>query len=455
MKISLHGACREVTGSCVLIETEKTKFLFDCGMFQGEDYADNKNLDDFNFNPKEIDFVFLSHAHIDHCGRLPKLYRDGFRGKVYCTEPTLDLTALMLDDSVGIITSEAQERGHEPLFTLEDVSGLINLLEPLEYGREYKINDEIKIKLGNSGHILGSAFFEVWIKEGSKKEKKIVYSGDLGKAPARIIKDPEIVAGADLVFIESTYARDTHETKEEGRAIIKQAIVDCIRNKGTLIIPVFAMEKSQEILYELNHMAENGEIPRVKMFLDSPLAIRATEIYRKYKNLYDEESKKILLKDDDLFDFPGMEFTLSRDDSMKINVTNPPKVILAGGGMCVGGRIQHHLKFNLAEENTHVLLVAYQAKGTLGRKLMKGFEYVDIHGDSIPVRAKVSVVNSYSAHADRDALISWLKAIKAPTPKKVFIVHGAESSGLDFQEDAGKELESEFILPEYGKLYEF
>lgn len=454
MKVSFHGACREVTGSCVLIETEKLKFLFDCGMFQGEVYADDKNFADFSFRPEEIDFVFLSHAHIDHCGRLPKLYRDGFRGKIYCTGATADLSALMLEDSVGIVFSEAEERGVEPLFSAEDVAGIVRLFETLPYGKETKITNEIKVKLGNSGHILGSAFFELWLKEEGKEEKKIVYSGDLGKAPARIIKDPEIVGGADLVFIESTYARDKHETKEEGLAMIKKAIIDCIRNKGTLIIPVFAMEKSQEILYELNHLAENKEIPRVKMFLDSPLAIRATEIYRKYEDLYDKESKEILLHDNDLFDFPGMEFTLTRADSMKINSTPAPKVILAGGGMCVGGRIQHHLKHNIAEENTHVLLVAYQAKGTLGRKLMKGFEYVDIYGDSIPVRAKVSVVNSYSAHADKGALMLWLKAIKSPVPKNIFIVHGEESSGLDFQANASKEIASNFILPNYGKTYE-
>ncbi|NCN22544.1 MBL fold metallo-hydrolase [Candidatus Falkowbacteria bacterium] len=454
MKISFHGACREVTGSCILIESGKTKFLFDCGMFQGEDYASDKNADDFTFNPKEIDFVLLSHAHIDHCGRLPKLYRDGFRGKVYCTEATADLTALMLEDSVGIVFSEAEERGVEPLFSADDVAGIVRLLEPLVYDKKVEINSGIKVKLGNSGHILGSSFFEVWLKEGAK-EKKIVYSGDLGKAPARIIKDPDVVNGADLVFIESTYARDTHESKEEGRAMIKKAIIDCVKNKGTLIIPVFAMEKSQEILYELNHLAENGEIPRLPMFLDSPLAIRSTEIYRKYEDLYDKDSKEILLHDNDLFDFPGMEFTLSRDDSMKINSLKPPKVILAGGGMCVGGRIQHHLKFNLDNEKNHVLLVAYQAKGTLGRKLMKKYEFVDIHGSRIPVRAKVSVVNSYSAHADHGALMSWLKAIKKPVPKNVFIVHGAESSGLDFQIDAGKEIASNFILPEYGKSYEF
>jgi len=454
MKISFHGACREVTGSCILIESGKTKFLFDCGMFQGEDYASDKNADDFTFNPKEIDFVLLSHAHIDHCGRLPKLYRDGFRGKVYCTEATADLTALMLEDSVGIVFSEAEERGVEPLFSADDVAGIVRLLEPLVYDKKVEINSGIKVKLGNSGHILGSSFFEVWLKEGAK-EKKIVYSGDLGKAPARIIKDPDVVNGADLVFAQSTYARDTHESKEEGRAMIKKAIIDCVKNKGTLIIPVFAMEKSQEILYELNHLAENGEIPRLPMFLDSPLAIRSTEIYRKYEDLYDKDSKEILLHDNDLFDFPGMEFTLSRDDSMKINSLKPPKVILAGGGMCVGGRIQHHLKFNLDNEKNHVLLVAYQAKGTLGRKLMKKYEFVDIHGSRIPVRAKVSVVNSYSAHADHGALMSWLKAIKKPVPKNVFIVHGAESSGLDFQIDAGKEIASNFILPEYGKSYEF
>ncbi|MFA5421109.1 MAG: MBL fold metallo-hydrolase, partial [Patescibacteria group bacterium] len=255
MKISFHGACREVTGSCILIETNNSKFLLDCGMFQGESFVSNRNFDDFDFNPAEIDFVLLSHAHIDHCGRLPKLYKHGFRGKIYCTAATRDLSVLMLSDSAKIIASEALSHGSEPFYSFEDVDNVSRLFKDLPYNEEIRISGDVKIRLKNSGHILGSAFFEIWVKEG-KSEKKLVFSGDLGNSPARIIRDLEFVDGADIVFIESTYAGMNHESREEGLKEIREAIIRSINNNGTLMIPIFALEKVQEILYELNHLAE-------------------------------------------------------------------------------------------------------------------------------------------------------------------------------------------------------
>ncbi len=454
MKISFHGACREVTGSCVLIETNKVKFLLDCGMFQGEHFAQSRNFDDFSFDPKSIDFVLLSHAHIDHCGRIPKLYKDGFRGKVYCTSATKDLTALMLEDSSRIINRESSEIGRDPFYSEEDAALSIKLFHDLPYNEEIIIANGVRVRLKNSGHILGSCFFEIWIKEGNI-EKKLVYSGDLGNSPARIIRDLENTDGADIVFIESTYAGLVHESRDDGIKMIRKAIIESVESKGVLMIPIFALEKVQEILYELNDLVENKKIPYVPIFLDSPLAIKATEIYRDYEYLYDKDSLKLISMGDDLFDFPGLEFTLSADDSRKINNIPAPKVVLAGSGMCNGGRIHYHLKFNLADENSQVLLVAYQVHGTLGRKILDGHKTVKIDHQNIPVKAKVSVINSYSAHADHVALINWLRKIKKPRPKYVFVMHGEEEANNILAQDISNKIKTKPIVPEFGQVYEF
>ncbi len=454
MKISFHGACREVTGSCILIETKKVKFLVDCGMFQGESFATSRNFDDFSFDPKTIDFVLLTHAHTDHCGRLPKLYKDGFKGKIYCTGATRDLTGLMLADSARIIGQEAREHRLTPFYLEEDAVNVMRLFHELPYNKEVIIAGGIKVKLRNSGHILGSCFFEVWIKEG-RTEKKIVFSGDLGDSSARIIRDLEYTTGADLVFTESTYAGVTHETRDEGTKKIRQAIIECVKNRGVLMIPIFALEKVQEILYELNSLVEAHKIPYVPMFLDSPLAIKSTEVYRDYQYLYDKESMKLIISGDDLFSFSGLTFTPTSDDSKKINSLPTPKVILAGSGMCSGGRILYHLKFYLNDPNSHVLLVAFQVKGSLGRQLMKGEKSVVIDNTNVPVKAKVSVINSYSAHADHQAIMAWLKKIKSPKPKHIFVIHGEEEANNILANDISKKIKTHPIIPEYDQIYEF
>jgi metallo-beta-lactamase family protein len=454
MKISFHGACREVTGSCVLVETSKTKFLFDCGMFQGEAFALNRNFDDFDFDPKSIDFVFLTHAHIDHSGRLPKLYKEGFRGKVYSTAATKDLARLMLADSSGIIAREASDMGVEPFYSEKDATVVMNLFEPLSYGKKIRISSDIEIRLRNAGHVLGSALFEVWVKEGGE-EKKIVYTGDLGNSPSRIIKDAEFIEGADLVFMESTYAGVRHESHQDGIKMIRKAIIECIENKGTLMIPVFALRKTQEILYELNDLIENKKVPSIPVFLDSPLAIKITNVYEDYEHLYSEEPVELIYSGDELFDFPGLKCTFSVDESKEINTSPKPKIILAGSGMCTGGRISHHLKFNLSDPNSQVLLVAFQVKGSLGRKLLTGHKSVKIDNSHVPVKAKISVINSYSAHADHDALIEWVKKIKKPKPKHVFVMHGEEESSEVLAREILEKTKNKTIVPEYKQVYEF
>lgn len=453
MKISFHGACREVTGSCILIENEKYSFLVDCGMFQDNRFSSNKNFEHFGFEVKDIDFVLLTHAHMDHCGRLPKLYKEGFRGNIYCTAATRDLAELMLIDSARIIRQEAAEHETEPLYTEDDVAGLSQLFKTIEYDENFEINKDIKVRLMDAGHILGSAIFEVWAKDGVI-EKKLVFSGDLGNSPTPIIRDAEYIDGADVVCVESTYAGRVHESKKDGLKAIRQAITDSIGNHGVLMIPIFVLEKAQEILFELNYLIENKQVPSVPMFLDSPLAIKAIAVYKKYSQIYNNKAQSLVKGGDDLFNFPGLEYTQTREESKKINGVPAPKVILAGSGMCTGGRIPHHLKFNLGDPKSQLLIVSYQVEGSLGRKLLDGAREVEVDGALVRVRAKISALGCYSSHADHPHLMKWIKTIIKPEPKKIFVIHGEASGNQLLADDLRKKFGSESLVPEYGQKYE-
>ncbi len=454
MKISFHGACQEVTGSCILIETQSLKFLVDCGIFQGQHFASKRNLEKFSFDPKTIDFVLLTHAHLDHCGRLPKLFKEGFLGKIYCTEPTADFAEIMLADSARVILEEAKRNNIQPLYRESDVLEMIRHFEPLPYREIKKIADSIKIKMIDAGHILGSAIFEVWITEKGK-EKKLVFSGDLGNPPAPIVRDTEFINDADLVFVESTYGGKIHEKSSERLKLLHQAIIDSVGSGGVLMIPAFALERTQEVLYELNYLAENKKIPYVPIFVDSPLAIKATAVYKKYVDMYDQQSQELIMKGDDLFNFPGLKYTASTQESKSINTTPPPKVILAGSGMCVGGRMPHHLKFNLANPKNHLLIVSYQAEGSLGRELLNGAKLVIIDEEKIKVKAKVSAIGGYSSHADHPKLLNWLGKITSPKPSKIFIVHGEEAGNEALASDIKNKLKIASQIPEYGQVYQF
>lgn len=452
MKISFHGACKEVTGSCALVETEKYKFLVDCGSFQGEEFSTDQNADPFSFNSKEIDFVLLTHAHLDHCGRLPKLLKEGFNGKIYATGPTKELVSIILLDAAKIMS---EKQGIDPslLFTEEDVEKLLEFFVVIDHKKEFVINEDIKFEIKDSGHILGSVSFRVFIKD-SGITKKIVFSGDLGNPPAPIIKDTEFFDGADIVIVESTYGGLTHEDREIGKRAIRDAINDVIKKKGVLIIPVFAVERSQEILYELKTMVDNNLIQKVRIFFDSPMAINALDIYKKYLDFYDDESRALVESGKDIFNFRGMELTPTPDDSKKINSTNPPKVILAGSGMCNGGRVLHHLKFNLENPKTHVMLLSFQAKNTLGRKLMDGEKLVTINDESIKVKAKISTYGCFSSHADEKKLEKFITNLENPIPKNIFINHGEEDRSLEFLKNLKKMSNNNIIIPEFQTKYE-
>ncbi len=423
MHITFHGAAREVTGSCHLIDTDHSRLLIDCGMFQGRKFAEEENADDFPFDPKSIDAVVLTHAHMDHCGRLPKLVKDGFRGSIFCTAATRDFAAVMLRDSAKVIWWEAKKDQRPPVYENKHVTQAVRQMVAVPYHQTKRVTDDVTVELFDAGHILGSAFARLTVGRGSDR-KTVLFSGDLGNPPAPIVRDTEPAVGADYVVVESTYGNRVHEPASQRLQLLQQAVEQSVKRGGTLMIPAFALERTQEVLYELNHLVENDIVPDVPIYVDSPLAIAATAVYKKYTKYYDKESKALIQAGDDLFNFPGLQYTKTVQQSKKINSTNPPKVILAGSGMLVGGRMMHHLKRYLPDPNSHLLIISYQPKGGLGRKLLDGARFVMVDDDRIPVRCHISAIGGYSSHADQPKLLRWLEAVKQPQPQKVFIVHG-------------------------------
>ncbi|MFA6228032.1 MAG: MBL fold metallo-hydrolase [Patescibacteria group bacterium] len=452
MDISFHGAAGEVTGSCILVKTKKTKFLVDCGMFQGSQFARQENFEAWPFEPAEIDFVVLTHAHIDHCGRLPKLYADGFRGKIYCTGATKELTAIILLDAAKVIKEEVRRHGGEVLYRDKDVYGVIPLLWSLNYDQKQKLSADVAVCLRDAGHILGSAIAEVWVKEGLKAQK-IVFSGDLGNPPAPIVRDTEFISGADYVVVESTYGGRIHEPAEMRSQILRQSILDSIGRGGVLMIPTFALERTQEVLYELNYLHETRQIPRVPVYLDSPLAIDALDIYKRHTQLFDAEAKERISSGDALFNFEGLELARTAEQSKRINRVAAPKVILAGSGMANGGRILFHLKLYLPNSKSQLLIISYQAEGSLGRLLKDGAKKVTIDGEKVEVKAKITAIGSYSSHADQPKLLHWLKTINSPKPKIVFINHGEEKSSLMLADGIRQKLGIEVTIPKRDQQF--
>lgn len=426
MKIVFHGAAQEVTGSCFQIITNSgSQYLVDCGMFQGNSELEKLNSQDFNFNPKNIEAVFLTHAHLDHSGLLPKLYRQGFRGKIFTTKATKDLCKLLFEDAANIITDNYLRTGERPIYELEDVNGCLDLFSTLDY-KEKKEFNSITFTFNDAGHILGSAFIEMEL-EG----KKIIFSGDLGNHPSPIVRTPSIPKDADYVFIESTYGGITHEDQKERLRKFKQAVYNVFNKESTLLIPSFALERTQEIMYELNNMVENGEIVSLPVFVDSPLANKITKVFRNYENLYDKETMAIIKAGDDIFNFPGLVMTNTVDESKRINSVRGPKIVIAGSGMCHGGRIMKHLKQYIENPNNFLEFVGYQAEGTLGRKLFDGSKKVTIENQEFDVKMAIDAIGGYSAHADQPQIISWISNLDRKKLKKIIIVHGEKIKGED------------------------
>ena len=452
MKIKFCGAASGVTGSCHLISTENHKILLDCGQFQGGKQMEALNEEPFPFEPSEIECVILSHAHIDHCGRLPLLVKRGFRGRIYCTDATADLLDVMLKDSGFIHEKEAEWQNRkneragrkpvEPLYTLKDSEETLKLVSPVMYDQLFELNDAMKIVFNDAGHILGSAITERWVTEG-ERITKVVFSGDLGVMDRPILRDPTIIKKADCVIMESTYGNRLHPENSTSISELLDIVLKTIRRGGTVVIPSFAVGRTQELIYEFNRFYERkpelrAELDKITVYIDSPMATTATEVFRKNAQVFDEETKAYILKGDNPLDFPNLRFTRSTAESQALNADSKPKVIISASGMCEAGRIRHHLKHNLWDPNSSVVFVGYQAEGTLGRLLVNGIRDVALFGEAIHVNAEIYNLEGFSGHADRNGLISWLKGFRRK-PSQLFLVHGEEESKMELADTIRKE----------------
>lgn len=436
IRVTCLGGAGSVTGSNYLVESSQgKKVIVDCGLFQGGRQMEERNWADWGFDPGQISTLFLTHAHIDHSGRIPKLVKDGFKGKIFTSPPTAELCEIMLLDSAHIQEMDAEwqtrkskrraQKEIEPLYTAQDAEESVNLLAPIERDQIIEVEPGIKARLRNAGHILGSSILELWIEEDSNPVK-IVFSGDIGKSHQLIVKDPQEVFDADYLFIESTYGNRLHRTFEDSIRELLEAINYAVSNGEKVIIPAFAVERTQEILYILGEFYRDGKLPDIPIYLDSPLAIKATRIFRKNKKYYDEEAMAIVKEGFDPFDMPMLRFTESTKDSMAINERAGSAIILAANGMCTAGRIKHHLKHNLWKEGASLVIVGFQAQGTTGRRIVDGAKEVKIFHESVAVKAKVFTIGGFSSHADQNDLLEWVSHFES-TPK-VFAVHGEESA---------------------------
>jgi len=431
VSIQFCGGAGSVTGANYVIDNGRIRFVVDCGLIQGGREADELNYVPFVYNPADIDFMIATHTHIDHIGRIPKLVKEGFRGEIYSTYPTEEFAEVSLRDTVSIMEHDHTQ---VPLFGAEDVDQSVAQWRGREYHEIYEINENISFRFQDAGHILGSAITEIWVLDPEKgKRIKLVFSGDLGNIPSVLLRKYDYIAEADYVIVESCYGDRIHQKLAERKEILKQAIKDTIDRKSVLLMPTFSIERTQDILYELNDIIENhsgnilqrDKVGKIDVYLDSPLAIKATNIHAKYTQYYNQEAKQ-LSKTDDIFDFPFLTFTESREDSMKINSQPQPKMIMAGSGMSTGGRVLYHEERYLSNPKNILLFVGYQAPYTLGRKILEGHSPVYIHNHPIENKIEVRRVEGYSAHADQEMLLDWLSKIKNST--NVFVVQGEQEA---------------------------
>lgn len=447
-KITFCGGTGSVTGANFLLEADGKKILVDCGLTQGMKIADDINWDPFSYDPKEIDILFITHAHIDHLGRVPKLINDGFRGKIYSTKPTKALAKPMLDDTAGIL-SRNKNFELDKIYTEENIKLSLSLWQGFEYHEKITITENLEVTFRDAGHILGSAMVE-FMYNG----KKILFTGDLGNSPSPLLPDTEKITDVDYLIMESVYGDRNHESRNDRRKFLEAIIENNYKRKGTLIVPTFSLERSQELLFELNNLVENKRIPVMPIFFDSPLAIRLTEVFKQFKNYFNENAQKLISKGDYLFDFPGLHSTLRSEESKMIRAVVNPKIIIAGSGMSSGGRIIHHERHYLPDPNNTILLTGYQSVGSMGRLIQEGVKTVHITGEDVIVRAKVVTINGYSGHKDSDHLLDFVEDT-SETLKKVFVVMGEPKSSMFLVQKIRDNLGIEAYAPEKGDSVSF
>lgn len=465
MEIYFFGAAKVVTGSNILIKTDKYNILLDCGMFQGSEQLESLNYEDFSYAPKDIDFLILSHAHIDHSGRIPKLVKEGFKGEILSTKATYDLCEIMLIDSANIQQADVEWENRKrrragkkevsPLYTVEDAQMSLKYFKNHLYDQKIVLNDDVILRFKDAGHMLGSAIVELWIREKGEFIK-IVYSGDLGMINKPIIADPDFIDDADYLIIESTYGNRIHEDAKESAQKLIEAINKTVSRGGTAIIPSFAVGRTQEIIYELNKYYEYEkdieQHMRIPVYVDSPMAVSATQAFKRNSNCFDEATKNLILSGDDPFQFENLNYIKSQEESMRLNHYNFPKVIISSSGMCTAGRVRHHLKHNLWQGRNSILFVGYQAEGTLGRLLLDGVKKVKILGEEIKVEAQIYDLEGFSGHADQKVLLKWVENFKVK-PRKVFVVHGEEEAVEAFSRLVKEKFAIETVTPNIGDGY--
>jgi len=461
MRLTFYGGAKSVTGSNYLLESRiqnlESRILVDCGLRQSGYYCEKENFNPFPYKPSDIGGVFVTHAHIDHTGRLPKLLKEGFKGSVYSTPPTRDFAELLLIDSEHILSKEAQRESCPELYGVEDIKNLMKRWKGIPYHEEID-EKNFKVVFYDAGHILGSSIVVV-----ESNNTRVAFSGDLGNSPAPIIMPTEgiVKLNLDYCLIESTYGDRLHEDVKNRTDLLEDVIEDTVKSKGVLMIPAFALERTQELLFELNKLVENGRIPRIPIFIDSPLAIKLTAVYQKYRNYFNPEVQRLIKGGDAIFNFPGLKMTLTTEESKAINNVPSPKIIIAGSGMSQGGRILHHERRYLSDENSAILFIGYQAQNSLGRRILDGAKaakaggpknIVKIFGEEIPVNCRVEAIGGYSAHADQAQLLSWLKPARK-TLKKVFVVQGEEKASSVLAQKINDELAIEAIVPSSGDSF--
>lgn len=472
MKITFLGATKIVTGSNFLVEAAGKKFLVDCGLYQGKAELEEQNYREFDYNPAEIDFMLLTHAHIDHSGRIPKLYNDGFKGPIYAHKATCDLCQIMLPDSGHIQEMEAEWKNKKrirkgqstrgPLYTAEDALKCMEIFVPVKYDEIIQVSENIYVRFNDAGHMLGSSTIEIWAKEDGK-ETKAVFSGDLGNNDIPLLSEPTMIDNCDYLVMESTYGSRLHIRNDQKAELFLKIVSETIDNGGTVVIPSFAVGRTQEILYEINKIKENRHdeeflreyrtLMKVPVYVDSPLAISATQVFKENMDLFEDEVKEEMERGNNPLEFPGLKFTQTADESKALNESDEPSIIISASGMCDVGRIKHHLKHNIWNPKSTILFVGYQAPGTLGYEIVNGAKKVTIFGEEFAVNARIEYIEGYSGHADQEGLMNFVYSFYNK-PKHIFLVHGEEESQEVLRNKILENTGIGVTIPEYGETYQ-